>query len=115
MLVFSMEKNGLINPIVLNQKNELLSGYRRLQAAKKLGWKEIEAKILKTRDDLQKLNIELDENIARKDFTPDELHRGLSKKQELEKIKNMSPLKRFFYTLFKKIIHFINRLFKFEV
>jgi len=115
ILMQSLDENGLINPVVVNQKNELLSGYRRLLAAKKLGWNEIEVKVVETTDELDKINIELEENIARKDFTPDELQQGLNKRSELLKLKNMSPFKRFFYIIFKKILDFINKIFKFEL
>lgn len=114
LLMESMEKNGLINPVIVNQKYELLSGYRRLIAAKRLGWSEIEARIINTMDELDKINIELEENIARKDFTPEELQQGLNMRAELLKLKNMSPVKRFFYKLFRKILDFVNKIFKFE-
>ena len=99
----------------MNQKYELLSGYRRLIAAKKLGWREIEARIINTVEDLDRLNIELEENIVRKDFMPEELQYGLNMRSELIKLKNMSPFKRFFYKLLKKFLEFINKIFRFEV
>lgn len=115
-LMESLERNGLLNPIIINEKNELLSGYRRLMAAKRLGWNTIEVKVIKTsNDNLKKLEIELDENLLRKDFTPEEINEGLSLKKELLKLKNMSPFQRFFYKIFKKIIDFIKKLFKFNL
>ncbi len=114
LLMESMDKNGLINPVVVNQKYELLSGYRRIIAAKRLGWTEIEARIINTVDELDKINIELEENIARKDFSPEELQHGLNIRAELLKLKNMSPIKRFFYKIFRKLLDFINKIFKFE-
>jgi ParB family chromosome partitioning protein len=113
-LMESMNKNGLINPIVLNDKYELLAGYRRLIAAKRLGWSKIEAKVIKTTDELNKLEIELDENLIRKEFTPEEVANGINLKKELIKIKNMTPLQRFFYKLFKKVLDFIKKIFKFD-
>ena len=110
----SIEENGLINPIIINENYELLAGYRRLRAVKKLGWKDIEVKMVHTNDELDKLNIELEENLLRKDFTPLELQKGLNLKNELIKIKGMSPIKRFFYKLFKSITSFFYRLLKIE-
>ena len=44
-LIISMKKEGLINPIVVEPSNKgkfkLIHGYRRLLAAKALGWKTI--------------------------------------------------------------------------
>lgn len=69
----SMNKDGLINPIVISDTMELIAGFRRLRCAVELGWSEIECKIVKINSELQKLRIEANENIARKDFTPDEI------------------------------------------
>ena len=91
-LMNSMVKHGLINPIVINSKHELLAGHRRLQAARKLKWKTIEVKVVDASDRLDKLNIEMEENISRKDFTREELEAGLKLKAELERIKRMHPL-----------------------
>lgn len=50
-LAEDIKSNGLINPIVVReicftQEYEILSGHRRVTAAKKLGWKEIDAHII---------------------------------------------------------------------
>lgn len=50
-LVESIRINGLLNPITVKQYRDddtyhLLSGFRRIKACKKLGWKTIEANIL---------------------------------------------------------------------
>ena len=63
---FFDKKNGLINPILLTSEGELIAGYRRYLACKKLGMKTIDAKIVEV-EDLKEL--EIDENLARKDFT----------------------------------------------
>ena len=41
-LVESMEKYGLLEPIILNPEKMIISGHRRYLAAKFLGWEEIE-------------------------------------------------------------------------
>lgn len=69
----SILKYGLINPITVSDKKILLAGYRRLQAAKSLGWKEIDCHIMSVKTKLAKLQIEAEENLFRKDFTPLEL------------------------------------------
>ena len=37
---------GLMQNIILNKKNEVLCGYRRLLAIKELGWKEVEVEVI---------------------------------------------------------------------
>lgn len=50
-LMVSMKKNGLITPIALLEENQegtkfrVVAGHRRFRAAKKLGWKTIQAQI----------------------------------------------------------------------
>jgi len=46
-LVESIKDVGLLEPIVINQKNQILSGNRRYEAIKDLGWKEVEVLKLK--------------------------------------------------------------------
>ena len=82
-LMDSMRKNGLINPVTLNDRMELLAGFRRIEAAKSLGWDDIECNIISARSKLDKLLIEADENIARKSFTADEIMRFQEEKRYL--------------------------------
>ena len=42
----SLKLYGLLNPITINSKYELVAGERRLNAAKELGWEKINANIL---------------------------------------------------------------------
>lgn len=49
-LASSMSELGLLQPILITQDKVLLAGYRRLTAAKKLGWKRIEALIVNLED-----------------------------------------------------------------
>jgi ParB family transcriptional regulator, chromosome partitioning protein len=41
-LVESMEKNGLLEPLILTPNKVIISGHRRFLAAKYLGWEEID-------------------------------------------------------------------------
>lgn len=65
-LADSIGEHGMLHPIVINQHNELIAGRRRLEAAKVLGWKEIEVKIVETADDYDRLAKTITENIQRK-------------------------------------------------
>ena len=42
----SIQEIGLLQPIVVDEKNNLIAGQRRLMACKELGWKEIDVKIV---------------------------------------------------------------------
>ena len=42
----SLRTYGLLNPITINSKYELIAGERRLTAAKELGWTNIHANIV---------------------------------------------------------------------
>ncbi|MCD6395980.1 MAG: ParB N-terminal domain-containing protein, partial [Spirochaetaceae bacterium] len=72
-LAESMKLHGLMNPIVINKENELIAGYRRLASAKKLGWNKIEVTVVDAPEKINKLEMEIEENLYRKDFTSDEI------------------------------------------
>jgi len=42
----SIRKVGLLNPVVLDEENRLVAGYRRLAACRNLGWEEIESNVI---------------------------------------------------------------------
>ncbi len=99
----SLRTYGLLNPITLNEKYELIAGERRLQAAKQLGWTNINAVILSNISDVEELELELEENNQRKEFTKEELLEGYKR---LENLKNPS----FFRRLFKLIKKLFSRI-----
>ena len=69
----SIQQVGLLNPLVVNEKNELLSGFRRLEACRQLGWIEVEVKVITTeKDQVKKLDLEYHENLGRLDLTSEE-------------------------------------------
>ena len=80
----SIQKIGLINPIIVNEKNELLSGFRRLEACRQLGWIEVEFKIFDSNSDkVQELDLEYHENLGRMDLSPQESEQYLDKRYQL--------------------------------
>lgn len=108
----SMHRYGLMNPITLNSNYELVAGERRLEAAKSLGWERINANILDSNvDNIRQLEMELEENNQRKEFTDEELLEGYKR---LEKLKNPPLIMRilkFIANIFIKIAEFIKSLF----
>ena len=108
----SMHRYGHMNPITLNSNYELVAGERRLEAAKSLGWERINANILDSNvDNIRQLEMELEENNQRKEFTDEELMEGYKR---LEKLKNPPLIMRilkFIANIFIKIAEFIKSLF----
>jgi len=80
----SIEKVGLLHSIIVNEDYELVSGYRRLEACRQLGWTEIEATIIDTlADDVKELDIEYHENLGRIDLTISEMQKYIDEKERL--------------------------------
>lgn len=87
----SLRRYGLLNPITLNSKYELVAGERRLEAAKAIGWTNISANIIDNLSELSQLEMEIEENNQRKEFTDDELLEGYKR---LERLRNPSLFRR---------------------
>ncbi len=105
-LMESLDKIGQLNPIILNSKMELIAGYRRLAAAKQLGWTKINATIIEIHDKADMLAIEIDENVQRLAFDDGDLAAAYKKLQKLRKknifVRIWLAIKAFFKKLFRK-------------
>ena len=69
-LAASIERVGLLHPIVVTPDNKLIAGERRLEACKLLGWEDVPATVVSLEDIVRGEN---DENAIRKDFLPSEI------------------------------------------
>lgn len=108
----SLHRYGLLNPITLNSDYELVAGERRLEAAKALGWERINAIILdSTVDKVQQLEIELEENNQRKEFTDDELLKGYKRLDKLRHPSIFARIAEWFARLFRRIAKWLRRVF----
>lgn len=103
-LMDSMRRYGLLNPVIVNSRNVLIAGARRLEAAKRLGWHTISATVLDSTDKVTELEIEIEENTQRANLTEQEL---LSAYTRLERIKNPN----IFVRIWRAIVNFFKRLF----
>ncbi|MFT4264105.1 MAG: ParB/RepB/Spo0J family partition protein [Nocardioides sp.] len=66
-LVDSMKRVGLLQPVTITPDGYLICGYRRLEAAKQLGWSTLRVWVRSgISDDLTKLLAERDENLTHK-------------------------------------------------
>jgi ParB family chromosome partitioning protein len=106
-LADSMKRFGQLHPIVITPKKVLISGRRRLEAARSIGWSSIEAIVISHSDVAKRLEIELDENVQRYPLAHDELGIAL---ERLEKLKNPG----FFRRVWNAIVSFFRKLFGIE-
>ena len=90
-LMESLKTHGQLTPIIINRDYELIAGFRRLQAAKRLGWKSIEAVMIDKPTERQKLEVEIEENVQRLDLSAEEIADGMAR---LEKLRNPGLLAR---------------------
>ena len=81
-LVDSISKVGLLNPITIDQKHTLIAGLHRLEAAKLLGWTEIECTVSSLEGLLAEL-AEVDENVVRKGLSAMEYSDLLLRRKEI--------------------------------
>lgn len=103
-LMDSMRRYGLLNPVTINSKNVLIAGGRRYEAAKRLGWKTINAVVLDGTDRISELEIEIEENTVRADLSNGEL---MDAYRRLEKLRNPN----IFVRIWRAIVDFFRRLF----
>jgi ParB/RepB/Spo0J family partition protein len=64
----SMSRLGQLSPIVVLPDGTLIAGHHRVQAAKRLGWDEIDAVVRADDDEIVRL-MEIDENLARNELS----------------------------------------------
>lgn len=76
-LAASIAKYGLLHPVVIDEADRLVAGGRRLAAVQQLGWKNVEVRRLGELTDIELREIELEENLRRKDLTPYERSRNM--------------------------------------
>jgi len=78
-LVESIKQIGLLNPILINSKNELVAGLHRLEAYKVLGYDDIEANVVTLQQELA----EIDENLIRNVLTAFVFDLQLARRKEI--------------------------------
>jgi ParB family chromosome partitioning protein len=104
-LADSLKRYGQISPIVISKKNLLIAGGRRLEAAKLLGWETINAVVYEESGELEQLELEVEENLQRMDFTPDEVSDAARRIYRLKHPsffrRVLNAIKRFFKKLFR--------------
>lgn len=107
-LMESISKFGLLNPITVNEDFELLAGFRRLEACKGLGMTEVECNVVNVQSKIDRLFIEADENLTRKDLTVREIERYEDEKRYLL-AHGLQKILLWFIRIFKMIVSWIRR------
>jgi ParB family chromosome partitioning protein len=87
-LAESLKQFGLIQPVVISQDKRLLAGGRRLAAALLLGWTDIDVVYKNTLSLDEAFEIELEENVRRKDMSWQERCLTILKIHDLKKRNN---------------------------
>ena len=104
-LAESMKRLGQISPIVVTKNNVLVAGGRRLEAARSLGWRTINATVVEIPNELTMLEFEVEENVQRRSFSQEETDDAFRK---IHHLRDPSLLRR----LLNAVIGFFKWLFK---
>ena len=81
-LADSIREVGLMNPVTVTANHTLVAGLHRLEAAKRLGWENIECTVIEA-DDLHAELAEIDENYVRANLTPLESSKIMLRRKEI--------------------------------
>lgn len=81
-LIKSIEQIGVINPLVVNPKNQLIAGGRRFSALKEMGWDEAPCVVI-DEGELKEELISIDENLVRKSLSDLEFENCLLRGKEI--------------------------------
>jgi ParB family chromosome partitioning protein len=106
-LAESMKRFGQISPILLTKSNVLVAGGRRLEAARLLGWRTINAVIVEIPKNLTQVEYEAEENFQRQDFSSEESAEAV---RLIYKIKNPGIFRR----ILNAVIRFFKKLLRIE-
>jgi len=89
-LIDSVREKGIIQPITVSSEMLLIAGHRRLKAAREAGLEKIPALVRELKDgEIDLREIELLENIARKNFTWQEEAAAVKQIDDLYRAKNV--------------------------
>lgn len=102
-LMHSMRKHGLIHPVLVDTDHCLVAGYRRLCAARKLGWESIDVRVVDVKSKKERLILEIEENRSRRNFSPEDLDRA-------RKLLDRSDRMGFFAAIWSALLDFFERI-----
>lgn len=82
-MMASLRRHGQFSPILITRESELIAGHRRLESARRLGWTSIEAVVVDQCSEEVRLQLEIEENVQRKQLSNDELAAGVARLERL--------------------------------
>lgn len=82
-LAASIQRYGLIHPIVIDATGRLIAGGRRLAACQQLRWTDVDVRPYGALSENERREIELEENLLRKDLTAAERTRVMHERVEV--------------------------------
>lgn len=104
-LADSMRRLGQLQPILVDADNRLVCGYRRVEAARSLGWDTVDARQVDANTKEERLMIEAEENTTREDFTREEL-------DKLDRLLNRYSNQGFFWHILNWLMDLMDRIFR---
>lgn len=105
----SIRKYGLLNPVLVDQNYRLIAGERRLRAAKELGFTTIDANVVPEQKPLVRFDMEMQENLARKEFTEAEINKSIEMKKKLLRKPWYVRLSEFFKRMWAALVSLFQR------
>ncbi len=108
-LVDSIRRHGLMNPVTVTEKLELVAGYRRMAACRILGMDEIECRVVAPASKLEMLLMEADENRARKNLTTSDMDRFEEARRYLT-AGRLEKLKLWIARFIRRIMEWVRKL-----
>lgn len=108
-LMNSMRKHGLIHPVLVDSEHRLVAGYRRLCAGRKLGWENIDVRIVDVKSKKERLILEIEENRSRRNFSPEDMERARRLLDRSERIGFLSAFWSAIMDFFERILFFFRR------
>jgi ParB-like chromosome segregation protein Spo0J len=87
----SIEKNGVITPIIVDEKYGVIDGINRLKIASHMGLENVPVEVRSGLTHEQKLNLALELNDARRHLTALDRRRGKQKREEIAKSLKANP------------------------
>lgn len=82
-LKMSIHEIGLQNPITINNKYEIVAGYRRYHACVALGMKSIICNMIEYKTELHERLAHIDENLEARNFNEKELEKALAERKRI--------------------------------
>lgn len=93
----SINRNGgkILQPIIIDQNNVIIDGEIRFKAAKKLDFEDIECIVYEATNEYERINMEVDSNLERRELTTLERGKLLSYRKKAYELEHPTSTKEF--------------------